>query len=177
MRDYSYQPGDYQTMTLSEKIDFLHRVHTEEVSLWDEDGNDNELWNDYHTIQEELLDHPEIFDFEDILHIMKNFDDGCFELSWQLNLARMLFRSISHKGKSGIAFYIRHLQAVPENGRFHGWHIPFQWLMEEETFPDLKKVLQEQNPKDTEIKKMVLQILDDIDGYEDSTKELKEMFK
>ncbi len=29
MSDQNYQPGDYKTMALSEKIDFLHRVHTE----------------------------------------------------------------------------------------------------------------------------------------------------
>lgn len=172
MSDQNYQPGDYKAIALSEKIDFLHRVHTEEVSLWDEDGNDNDIWKDYHIVQDELLNHPEVFGFEDILHIMKIFDDDCFELSWQLNLARMVSCSISYKGKSGIDFYLRNLQAVPANGRFHGWHFPVQWLIAEETFSDLKEALQEQTP---EIKKIILQILDGIDEYEDEKKELKEM--
>ncbi len=166
----NYNVGDYQKMSISEKIDFLHKVHREEISLWDDDGNDNEIWNDYHTVQKELLDHSEVLGCEDILHIMKIFEDDCFELSWQLNLAKMLYNNCVYYGKNRIAFYLQHLLEIPLNGRFHGWHFPVQWFLGEETFPLLKEAIQEQT---IETQKLVGQILDDIEVYQAEKDELK----
>lgn len=166
----NYNVGDYQMMSVSEKIDFLHKVHKEEISLWDDDGNDNEIWEDYHTVQDELLYHPEILNCEDVLHIMKIFDDDCFEISWQFHLAEMLYHNCVHYGKNRIAFYLQHLQEIPLNGRFHGWHFPIQWLMGEKTFLLLKEAIQEQT---VETKKLVLQILDGVEGYQVEKDELR----
>lgn len=170
----NYKVGDYQRMCVSEKIDFLHKVHKEEISLWDEDGDDNEIWNDYHTVQDELLEHPEVLACEDILHIMKIFDDDCFELSWQVHLATMLYSNCVYYGKNRIAFYLQHLQEIPSNGRFHGWHFPVQWLMDEKSFPLLKEAIQEQT---IETKKIVLQILDGIEVHQTENEELKAIIK
>lgn len=166
----NYNAGDYQMMCVSEKIDFLYKVHKEEISLWDDDGNDNEIWDDYHTVRNELLDHSEILNCEDVLHIMRIFDDGCFEISWQFNLAKMLCRNCVYYGKSRIAFYLQNLQEVPLNGRFHGWHFPIRWLMDKEYFPLLKEAIQEQT---IETKKLVLQILDGIEEYQAEKDELR----
>lgn len=155
----NYGAGDYRTMCVSEKIDFLHKVHTEEISLWDDDGNDNEIWDDYHVVQEELMLHSEILTCEDLLHIMRIFDDDCFELSWQGNLIRILYRNCAYYGKDRLAFYLQHLEEVPLNGRFHGWRIALRWFMNEKDFPILQEAIQEQT---IENKKLVLQILDDI---------------
>lgn len=165
-----YNAGDYQMMCVSEKIDFLHKVHKEEISLWDDDGNDNEIWKDYHIVQDEFLHHSEILNCEDLLHIMKIFDDGCFEISWQFHLATMLYCNCVHYGKKRIAFYLQHLQEIPLNGRFHGWHFPIQWLMDEKSFPLLKEAIQEQT---TETQKLVLQILDGMEAYPAEKEELK----
>ncbi len=172
--DQNYSVGDYQTMSTAEKIDFLHKVHTEEISLWDDDGNENEIWKDYDTVQDELLCHPEMLDCEDVLHIMRIFDDDCFELSWQLNLAKMLCRSCQHDGKNRTAFYLRHLQEVPPNGRLHGWHFPIQLLLEEKSFELLKEAVREQT---TETKKIVLQILDGIEIYQAARDELRALIE
>lgn len=166
----NYHAGDYQRMCVSEKIDFLHKVHREEISLWDDDGNDNEIWDDYHTVQNELLDHPEILNCEDVLHIMRIFDDGCFEISWQFNLAKILCRNCVYYGKSRIAFYLQNLQEIPLNGRFHGCHFPMRWLMDKAYFPLLKEAIQEQT---IETKKLVLQILDGIKDYQAEKDELR----
>lgn len=166
----NYNVGDYQIMSVSEKIDFLHKVHKEEISLWDDDGNDNEIWNDYHTVQDELLNHSEILNCEDILKIMKIFKDDCFELSWQLNLAKILCRNCVYYGKNRIAFYLQRLQEIPLNGRFHGWHFPIQWLMDEKYFLLLKEAIQEQT---VETKKLVLQILDGIEMHQVEKEELR----
>lgn len=155
-----YRVGDYLMMGAAGKIDFLCRVHKEEISLWDDDGDDNEFYNDYHAVQEELLDHPEMLDCEDVLHIMKIFNDDCFERTWQFNLAKMVFENCLYYGKDRIVFYLRHLQEVPLNGRFHGWHFPVQWLLAEESFPALKEAVLEQAP---EVQKPVSEILDGID--------------
>ena len=106
----NYNAGDYQMMCVSEKINFLHKVHKEEISLWDDDGNDNEIWKDYHTVQDELLNHPEMLNCEGLLHIMKIFDDDCFEISWQFHLAEMLYFNCVYYGKSRIVFYLQHLK-------------------------------------------------------------------
>lgn len=159
MGERGYCPGDYQTMCTSEKIEFLHKVHTEEISLWDDDGNDNEIWNDYHALQEELLNQPEILNCEELLHLMKIFNDDCFELSWQLNLSKILCRNCLYYGKERIAFYLQHLEEVPSNGRLHGWHFPIQWLLNEKSFALLKEAVQAQT---TEIKETISNILNDI---------------
>lgn len=174
MSVYNYNVGDYQTMSVSEKIDFLHKVHKEEISLWDDDGNDNEFWNDYHTVQDELLNHSEVLDCEDVLHIMKIFDDDCFEISWQFHMAQMLYKNGVHYGKDRIAFYLQHLQEVPINGRYHGWHFPVQWFMGEESFHLLKEAVQGQTP---ETKELVLQILEDIEIHQTERDELREIIR
>lgn len=170
MEVQNYNVGDYQSMCVSEKINFLYRVHTEEISLWDDDGNDNEIWDDYHAVQNELLQHPEMLNCEDLLHIMRIFDDDCFEITWQFHLAQILYRNCLHYGKSRISFYLQHLQEVPLNGRFHGWHFPIQWLMDEKSFLLLKETVQEQT---IETKKLVLQILDGIKIYPTEKDELR----
>ena len=170
MNEQNYNAGDYQMMCVSSKINFLHKVHKEEISLWDDDGNDNEIWKDYHTVQDELLHHPEILNCEDVLHIMRIFDDDCFEISWQFHLAEILYRNCVYYGKNRIAFYLQHLQKVPVNGRLHGWHFPIQWLMGEKSFLLLKEAVQEQT---TEIKKIVMQILDGIEVYQEEKDELR----
>ena len=165
-----YSLGDYRTMCISEKIDFLHKVHKEEIPLWDDEGNDNDIWDDYHTVEKELLDYPELLSCDDMLHIMRIFDDDCFEVTWQFHLAQMLVRNCLHYGKSRIALYLRNLQEAPLNGRFHGWHFPIQWLMDGKSFPILKEAIQEQT---IEIKKIVLHILDDIEVHPAERIELK----
>ena len=170
MGEQNYNVGDYQTMSIAEKIDFLYKVHREEIFISDEDGNDNEFYNDYHSVQDELLEHSEILCCEDILHIMKIFYDDCFEVSWQFHLASMVFSNCQYYGKDRISFYLQHLQEVPSNGRFHGWHFPVQWLMDEQTFPMLKEAIQEQTE---EIQKLILEILGDIDIYPAQKEELK----
>lgn len=156
----TYSAGDCRKMSVSEKIEFLHLVHTEEISLWDDDGNENEIWKDYDAVQDELLARPEVLDCGDILHVMRIFDDGCFELSWQLNLAKILTRSCLYHGKERIALYLRHLEEVPSGGRFHGWHIPMGWLAGDENLPVFKAALEEQSP---ETKETILTILADMD--------------
>lgn len=168
----NYNAGDYQMMCVSEKINFLHKVHKEEISLWDDDGNDNEIWKDYHTVQDELLNHPEMLNCEGLLHIMKIFDDDCFEISWQFHLAEMLYFNCVYYGKSRIVFYLQHLNEIPENGRFHDWHFPIQWLMGEKSFLLFKEAVQEQTK---ETKKIVLQILDGINVYQAEKDQLKEI--
>ncbi|MCI8565068.1 MAG: hypothetical protein HFI39_01915 [Lachnospiraceae bacterium] len=166
----NYKVGDCKKMCVSEKIDFLHKVHTEEISLWDDDGNDNEIWNDYHMVQDEFLQHAELLHCEDVLHIMKIFDDDCFEISWQFHLAVMLYRNCVHYGTNRIAFYLQHLQEIPSNGRFHGWHFPIQWLMDEKSFLLLKEAVQEQT---AETKKLVSQILDGIETHPEEKEQLR----
>ena len=156
METQDYRVGDYLMMGAAGKIEFLCRVHKEEISLWDDDGDDNEFYNDYHAVQEELLDHPEMLDCEDVLHIMKIF--------------KMVFENCLYYGKDRIVFYLRHLQEVPLNGRFHGWHFPVQWLLAEESFPALKEAVLEQAP---EVQKLVSEILDGIDTDQVEKEELK----
>lgn len=164
----NYSVGDYQTMSVSEKIEFMHKVHREEISLWDDDGNENEIWNDFHAVKDELWEQAEMLDSEDILQMMRMFDDDCFELSWQLNLAKMAARNCIHNGKGRIAFYLQHLQEIPSNGRFHGCHFVIKWFVEDD-FLTFKEAVQEQSP---EIKKLILQILDDIEDHQAEKEEL-----
>ena len=100
----NYQAGDYQTMCISEKIEFLQKVHKEEISLWDDDGDETEIWKDFDRVQTEFLEHPEMLGCEDVLHLMKIFDDDCFEITWQFHLAEMLYRNCVHYGKNRISF-------------------------------------------------------------------------
>lgn len=172
MSRYDYSVGDYTAMNIKEKIEFLHLVHQNKISLWDENGNDNDIWNDYHAVQDELLHHPEQFELEDILRIMRNLDDDCFEITWQFHLAQMIFRGIMCQGENGIDFFLKNLREVPEKGRFHGWHFPIQWLLEEESYPILKEVLHKQTPKTKEI---IMQILDGIEIYQKEKEELIEL--
>ena len=74
--------------------------------------------------------------------------------------------------KSRIVFYLQHLNEIPENGRFHDWHFPIQWLMGEKSFLLFKEAVQEQTK---ETKKIVLQILDGINVYQAEKDQLKEI--
>jgi len=124
-----YCADAYKTMTLHDKIEFLHKVHIGEISLFDEYGNDNEIFNDYHEVQNELRKHPELFHLNDILRLISILDDDCFEITWQYNLAVMIFKIVVFNGKDGVNFFLQHLSDVPKNGHLHGWHFPIQWLI------------------------------------------------
>ena len=170
-KDQVYKAGDYKQMTNSEKIDFMYKVHCGEISIFEEGGYDfSDAGTDFFVVEDEFIAHPESLESEDILHILRIFNDGCFEITWQFHMATMVFKNCAYYGKSRICFYLEHLQEVPENGRFHGWHFPIQWLMGEETFSVLKEAVLEQTEQTKEI---LLQILDEIDVYETEKEELK----
>lgn len=160
-----YQPGDYKTMTISEKIDFLHKVHIEEISLFDENGNCNDIFNDFHNVEDELLHNPEQFSLDDILHMMTILDDDCFELTMNLNLIKMIYWAAVKKGETGVQFFLKNLQQIPENGRSDGLYFPIQWIIsdEDDIYCVFKNALKNQN---NEIKTLILQTIEDgTDGF------------
>ena len=57
-------------MTLKEKMDFLGGVHTNNVPLFDEDGDDMDTFDDYTAIRDEFLNHPEQFSLNNILDMI-----------------------------------------------------------------------------------------------------------
>ena len=74
-----YEAGTYQYMTLREKMNFLDGVHTDNIPLFDEDGDDMDTSDDYYAIRDEFLNHPEQFSLNDILVFFWNA--GWFLLS------------------------------------------------------------------------------------------------
>ena len=49
-----YEAGTYQYMTLREKMNFLDGVHTDNIPLFDEDGDDMDTSDDYYAIRDEF---------------------------------------------------------------------------------------------------------------------------
>lgn len=53
-------------MTLEEKMIFFDGIHTDNVPLFDRDGNDMDTFNDYCDIEKEFLTNPQMFSLDDI---------------------------------------------------------------------------------------------------------------
>jgi hypothetical protein len=85
--------------------------------------------DDFLLLQDELRKHPESIAEDDLLRIMKIFNDSCYELSWQMTLSEILTINLIYFGETRMKLYLENLNLVPEGGRFHGWRCPVQMLI------------------------------------------------
>jgi len=118
-------------MDVLEKIEYMHRVQKGEISLFDDKGFDNEDFEKYCSILDDFRFHPDCLDCDGLLHIMRIFDDCCYELSWQYALVQMVVLNCKYYGKDRFSFYLDHLNEVPEGGRFHGWNMTMKMMSNE----------------------------------------------
>jgi len=173
-----YKRGDYKSMSMSEKIEFMHQVCTDKISFWGEDYDYSEAGDDFLELQKELYEHPEMLTEKDIPELMRIFDDHCYELSWQQKLSKILWNNLSEFGKDRMEVYLQNLQSVPEDGRLHGWQFPITWLTlydTPEAFEAFRQAVLSQNE---EVKKIVKEILQGTEvESENRTKLLEDLDK
>lgn len=175
MEHNEYSKDDGLLMNVTQKLDFIRRVHIGELDIWDEDGNESFIWDDFHTVSDELRRHPEWFELENLTQTMKMPDERCFELSWQEQLSEMIYAAVMYHGNAGMTHYLQHLQDVPKEGRFHGCHIPIQWFIRnDESYDMLKEVLLKQNEQ---TKQIFLEILESIKPFSSRKKEEKVRYR
>lgn len=142
-------------MTVLEKIEYMHKVQKGEISIFDDNGFDNADFEKYHSILDEFRFHPDTLDCDALLQIMRMFDDNCFELSWQLILAKIVVLNCEYYGKERFGFYLDNLNEVPKNGRYHGWETTIK-MMSNELNDIFKEALKD---KSEEVKNLVHNIL------------------
>lgn len=127
-----YQRNDYKKKSMPEKIEFMRQIHSGELDFWGEDYDYSEAGDDFLLLQDELRDDPESISEEDMLLMMKIFNDRCFELSWQHCLTEILAGNLIHFGGERMKLYLANLNSVPESGRMHGWKFVVQMLLSDE---------------------------------------------
>lgn len=128
----AYEAGTYQSMTLQEKMDFFDGVHTDNVPLWDEDGDEMDTLEDYNSIREEFLNHPEQFSLKDIHVFMEMLDDSCYQPSYMDTVTKIIHNIACFYQSEGVAYLLSHLQEVPERGRMFGWSVTIHLLIRDD---------------------------------------------
>ena len=154
-----YKKNTYQSMSLEEKIDFFDGIHTDNVPLFDENGNDTlgTLW-DYGEISKEFIQHPEIFSLEDISKFIDMLDDNCYQPSFMDDTLKVIRSIIRFQGKDGVIFLLTHLSDVPEQGKEYGLCDSLRYLIVDDvTFSYLKEAV---TLVDSSVQEFVRQIID-----------------
>ena len=154
-----YKKNTYQSMSLEEKIDFFDGIHTDNVPLFDENGNDTlgTLW-DYGEISKEFIQHPEIFSLEDISKFIDMLDDNCYQPSFMDDTLKVIRSIIRFQGKDRVMFLWRHLSDVPEQGKEYGLCDSLRYLIVDDvTFSYLKEAV---TLVDSSVQEFVRQIID-----------------
>ncbi len=136
----NYKKNTYLTMSLEEKIDFFDGIHTNNVPMFDENGNDTlgTLW-DYNEICKEFIRKPEMFSVTDISKFLAMLDDNCYEPSFMDDTLKVIRSIIRHYKTDGAVFLLTHLSDVPERGKQYGLCDSLRYLIvNDDTFPFLK---------------------------------------
>lgn len=155
-----YKKDDYKQMTMPEKIEFMRQIHSGELDFWGDDYDYSEAGDDFLLLQDELREDPTSISEEDMLLIMKIFNDKCFELSWQHCLIDILAGNLIHFGEDRMKLYLANLDLVPEGGRMHGWKYTIQMLLsDKDSVGVFEKAALSQS---AEVKNVLSEIIEDI---------------
>lgn len=134
-----YEAGTYQYMTLREKMNFLDGVHTDNIPLFDEDGDDMDTSDDYYAIRDEILNHPEQFSLNDILVFFEMLDDSCYQPSFMDNITAIIHNIARYYQLEGVKFLLAHLSEVPRRGYMFGLFVNVQLLIKDDVTYQLMK--------------------------------------
>ncbi len=152
-----YKKNTYKTMSLQEKIDFFDGIHTNNVPMFDENGNS--IWTlwDYNEICKEFIQYPEMFSVTDISKFLDMLDDNCEEPSFMDDTLKVIRSIIRYQGKAGAVFLLNHLFDVPEHGKEYGLFDSLRYLIvDDAAYPYLKEALIE---VDSSVQSLVHQII------------------
>ena len=142
-----YEAGAYHSMTLQEKMDFFDGVHTDNVPLWDEDGDEMDTLEDYNSIRDEFLSHPEQFSQTDIRSFMEMLDDSCGQPSFMDTVTKIIHSIARFYQLEGVAYLLSHLQDAPERGRMFGWFVTMRLIIHDDaSYAWTKEALKELPP-------------------------------
>ena len=156
-----YEAGTYKSMTLEEKLDFFDGIHTDNVPLFDEDGDDMDTSDDYYAIEDEFLNHPEQFTLNNILDFMEMQDDDCYQPSFMDIIIKIIHNIVCFYQLEGVTYLLSHLHEVPSRGYVYGLFWSVRYLIKDDSvYPLVKEALMQINPSDS---KFVLQILEGTD--------------
>ncbi len=153
-----YKKGDYKSLSLEEKINFFDGIHTDNVPMFDENGNDTlgTIW-DYGELTKEFINHPELFSVQDISKFLEMLNDNCYEPSFMDDTLKVIRSIIRFYGKDGAVYFLTHLSDVPEQGIQYGLSDSLRYLIcDDVTFPFLKEAL---ISVDQSVQKLVVQII------------------
>lgn len=142
-----YQKNTYLSMSLEEKIDFFDGIHTNQVPMFDENGNTlYTLW-DYGEISGEFIRHPEMFSITDISKFLEMLDDACEEPSFMGDTLKVIRSIIRFYGKEAAVYLLTHLSDVPQRGKEYGLYYSLSYLITDDAaFPYLKEAAMSVDP-------------------------------
>lgn len=152
-----YEAGNYQSMTLEEKMNFFDGINKNQVPLFDEDGDDMETSDDYYAIRDEFLEHPEQFSLNHLLDFMKMLDDNCDQPSFMDTTIKIIRNIACHYQLEGVTYLLSHLHEVPDSGYQCGLLGIAHCLANDDTvYPLVREALTQISPRNREF---VLQLL------------------
>lgn len=125
----NYKAGTYKSMTLKEKMEFFDGIHTDNIPLFDEDGDDMDTFDDYYSIENEFLNHPEQFSLNDILTFFEMLDDSCYQPSFMDTITVIIHNIVRHYQLEGVVFLLSHLYEVPRRGYEFGLFVNMRRLI------------------------------------------------
>lgn len=142
-----YEAGTCQSMTLKEKMNFFNAVHTDSIPLFDEDGDDLETSDDYYSIRDEFVNHPEQFSLNNILAFLEMLDDSCYQPSFMENITTIIHNIVRYYQLEGVNFLLSHLSVVPEKAYLFGLFVNMRCLIkDEETYQLMKEAIKLAKP-------------------------------
>lgn len=144
-----YKAGTYKSMTLEEKMEFFDGVHTDNVPLFDEDGDDMDTFDDYYLIEDEFLNHPEQFSLNDILAFFEMLNDTCYQPSFMATITVIIHNIVRHYQLKGVLFLLSHLHEVPSRGYEFGLFVNIRRLITDDLTYEWMKNAIESVPLDT----------------------------
>lgn len=137
-----YEAGTYESMTLKEKMEFFDGVHTDHVPLFDEDGDDMETADDYDSIRDEFLSHPEQFSLNDIPAFLEMLDDSCYQPSFMDTITEIIHNIVKYYQSDGVVFLFSHLHEVPRRGYAFGLFVNVRCLINDDmTYQYMKEAV------------------------------------
>lgn len=99
----------------------MRKIYTEEILMFDEDGDDwTPEYEEFDRLEIYMVEHPEMFEVRHISNLLVLFDDCCFSEHLMEELANIVSKIIIYYKDEGMHAYFSNIYCVPQKGQFHG---------------------------------------------------------
>jgi len=116
-----------------EIIEFMRKIFTEEILMFDENGDDwSPEYEKYVKLEEYLIKHPEFFILESIPKLLELFNDFSYSINVMDSYTNIVSNIIIYYKEEGVHEYFNNIDIVTPRGRLYGKYMVVRNLLHDD---------------------------------------------